>query len=111
MDKYKEKLNNLFNFVDEVKKLRNKTPYRIRVDGRFIKLGNINKTVWYGIGPAKSALNCHLKDKIVKTILKEEGLEPDKWGWYPSEEQKRAWNEFMEWALDTKYIEFVEVTE
>lgn len=94
-------------------KTKKKNPYRIKMNGEFICLGKKNKSVWNGIGPAKNALNCHLKHHITQTILEDSDIEPEKLYtryYYSTKDEERVWKEFLEWAEDTGFVEFVEVT-
>ena len=100
----------LFSFRKDIPRKRG-TPHRIKINGEYIQLGNTNKTVWPNIGAAKNALDCHLKTYITRAILLDRGVKPHATycnvAHYYGKDVDEAWREWLEWAQETKFLEFV----
>lgn len=112
MEHLKEKI--LDGIKSDIKlRPKNPNPVRIKINGEYISLGNTNKPLWNSLGEAKSALRCHFKSTITDIILKDSELEPmsnyANKNYYSSKDKDKVWNEFMSWAVEDKFIEFVEV--
>ena len=110
MNEIVNKLTPLFNFVDE-STAKKKQPIRIKVDGKYIRLGRNQKQVWNTIGAAKSALRMHLSSRITKIICEANNCEPASFSnssriYYKHSDQQIAWQQFMEWGISTGFLEF-----
>lgn len=107
MDDLREIFISMFTFEEP-----GSTVWRIKVDGKYIKVGRNKKTSWKRLGDAKNALACHFKCTVCRTVYGIERGNPSQSRYYSgfsSKEEDRVWKEFLEWAQNTKFIEFVEV--
>lgn len=100
-----------FRFVDAP--LKKKTLHRIKIGGKFITLGNKNKTIWPSLGAAKTSLRLHMHDIIVAIILRSQNIPPDyvwnnreSWKW---EHTDPAWTLFLDESIKSGFLEFVPV--
>lgn len=108
MENLKEEFLKVFRFTE--KNTKKKITVRIKVNGEYIVLGYKKKSVWESICAAKSALNCHVSRQITQMILEESDIEykiSNNTRYYSSQDEKRVWKEFMDWAIETKFIEFI----
>lgn len=79
--------------------------WRIKIGGQYVRLGNKRKTVWYGRRAASAALTCHLKYSVVRKILNISG--PIRYCDVDDGAIDKTWREFLSWALESRFIEFV----
>lgn len=111
----KDQVSKLFNFIEPLTQIKLKTPYRIKVDGRFIYIGNKRKSVWPCIGAAKSSLRLHLSYRICPLILTHQNIPADFNNTYSLNWNRKnldqAWDTFLKVATDSGFLEFIPLQE
>lgn len=96
MNHLKDKFKNCFSLS------KNSKLIRIKVDGEFVSING--KSVWHGIGAAKNALSNHCRRGwLCRVILEDRDLPL-----YGFHRKNEVYQEFLDWALETKFLEFVE---
>lgn len=110
MNEIERKIADQFCFVEE-EIPKSKTPYRVKVGGKFITQGSSSKSVWPSIGAAKSSLNHQYRFAVTTVLLEAQGVPSDSlWGdrWRTTT-RKAVWQAFLKEAMDSGFIEFVPV--
>ena len=78
---------------------------RIKVGGEFVTING--KSIWHGLGAAKKALRYHcIRGHLCSVIL--EDMDLPSHGFVTRAKKNEIYENFLDWATETKFIEFVE---